>query len=40
MAGSQGLAQRNFLTYARGMEASADQAALSYLTPRSSRPRA
>ncbi len=32
MAGSQGLAQRNFLTYARGMEASADQAALRYLT--------
>lgn len=32
MAGSKGLAQRNFLTYARGMEASADQAALKYLT--------
>lgn len=32
MAGSQGLAQRNFLAYARGMEASADQAALKYLT--------
>lgn len=32
MAGSQGLAQRNFLAYARGMEASADQAALRYLT--------
>ena len=32
MAGSQGLAQRNFLTYARGMESSADQAALKYLT--------
>jgi predicted Zn-dependent protease len=31
MAGSQGLAQRNFLTYARGMEASADQAALKFL---------
>lgn len=31
MAGSKGLAQRNFLTYARGMEASADQAALKYL---------
>lgn len=31
MAGTQGLAQRNFLTYARGMEASADQAALRYL---------
>jgi predicted Zn-dependent protease len=31
MAGSRGLAQRNFLTYARGMEASADQAALKYL---------
>jgi predicted Zn-dependent protease len=32
MAGSQGLAQRNFLAYARGMESSADQAALRYLT--------
>lgn len=32
MAGSQGLAQRNFLSYAREMEASADQAALKYLT--------
>ena len=32
MMGSQGLAQRNFLAYARGMEASADQAALRYLT--------
>ncbi|MFN4141315.1 MAG: M48 family metalloprotease [Aestuariivirga sp.] len=32
MAGSQGLAQRNFLAYARGMESSADQAALKYLT--------
>ena len=32
MIGSQGLAQRNFLTYARGMEASADQAALTFLT--------
>ncbi|WP_395684832.1 M48 family metalloprotease [Aestuariivirga sp.] len=31
MAGSQSLAQRNFLTYARGMESSADQAALKYL---------
>jgi predicted Zn-dependent protease len=31
IAGSQGLAQRNFLAYARGMEASADQAALRYL---------
>ncbi|MEY3082128.1 MAG: hypothetical protein RJA94_2113 [Pseudomonadota bacterium] len=31
MAGSQGLAQRNFLTYARGMESSADQAALGFL---------
>jgi predicted Zn-dependent protease len=31
MAGTRGLAQRNFLTYARGMEASADQAALKYL---------
>ena len=30
--GSQGLAQRNFLTYARGMESSADQAALGFLT--------
>lgn len=32
MIGSKGLAQRNFLTYARGMEASADQAALTFLT--------
>jgi predicted Zn-dependent protease len=32
MAGSKGLAQRNFLAYARGMEASADQAAMRYLT--------
>ncbi len=32
MLGSQGLAQRNFLTYQRSMEASADQAALRYLT--------
>lgn len=31
MLGSQGFAQRNFLAYARGMEASADQAALKYL---------
>lgn len=31
MMGTQGLAQRNFLAYARGMEASADQAALKYL---------
>ncbi len=31
MMGSRGLAQRNFLTYARGMESSADQAALRYL---------
>ncbi|WP_373505153.1 M48 family metalloprotease [Aestuariivirga sp.] len=31
MAGSQGLAQRNFLAYARDMESSADQAALKYL---------
>lgn len=31
MIGSQSLAQRNFLTYARGMEASADQAALKFL---------
>lgn len=31
MMGSQGLAQRNFLAYARGMESSADQAALKYL---------
>ena len=29
--GSQGLAQRNLLSYQRGMEASADQAALKYL---------
>lgn len=32
MIGSQGLAQRNFLTYQRSMEAAADQAALKYLT--------
>ena len=32
MLGSQGLAQRNLLTYQRSMEASADQAALKYLT--------
>lgn len=31
MMGTQGLAQRNFLTYARSMESSADQAALKYL---------
>jgi predicted Zn-dependent protease len=31
MIGSQGLAQRNLLSYQRGMEASADQAALKYL---------
>ena len=31
MIGTQGLAQRNFLTYARGMESSADQAALKFL---------
>lgn len=31
MMGSNSLAQRNFLTYARGMEASADQAALKIL---------
>lgn len=31
MMGTRGLAQRNFLTYARGMESSADQAALRYL---------
>lgn len=31
MIGSQSVAQRNFLTYARGMEASADQAALKLL---------
>jgi predicted Zn-dependent protease len=31
MLGSQSLAQRNFLTYQRSMEASADQAALKYL---------
>ena len=37
MAGRQGLAQRNFLAYARGMESSADQAALRYpRRPRSS----
>lgn len=32
MMGTQGLAQRNFLAYQRGMEASADQAALKYLS--------
>ncbi|MGH6855144.1 MAG: M48 family metalloprotease [Aestuariivirga sp.] len=32
MMGSQGLAQRNILAYQRVMEASADQAALKYLT--------
>jgi len=31
MIGSQSLAQRNFLTYARSMESSADQAALKFL---------
>lgn len=31
MLGSQGLVQRNFLSYQRSMEASADQAALKYL---------
>jgi predicted Zn-dependent protease len=31
MMGSQGMAQRNLLSYQRGMEASADQAALKYL---------
>lgn len=31
LAGSQGLAQRNFFAYQRSMEASADQAALKYL---------
>jgi len=32
MAGSQGMAQRNFFAYQRSMEASADQAALKYLS--------
>ncbi len=32
MLGSQGLAQRNFFAYQRGMESSADQAALKYLS--------
>jgi predicted Zn-dependent protease len=32
MAGSQGLARRNFFAYQRSMEASADQAALKYLS--------
>ena len=32
MMGSQGLAQRNMLSYQRAMEAAADQAALKYLT--------
>lgn len=31
MLGTQGLAQRNLLSYQRGMEASADQAALKYM---------
>ncbi len=31
MAGTQGIAQRNFLSYQRSMEAAADQAALKYL---------
>jgi len=31
MAGGQGIAQRNFLAYSRGHEASADQAAMTYL---------
>lgn len=31
MMGSQGLAQRGFLSYARGMESTADQSALKYL---------
>ena len=31
MVGTQGLAQRNFFAYQRGMESSADQAALRYL---------
>ena len=31
MMGSQGMARRNLLSYQRGMEASADQAALKYL---------
>ncbi len=31
MLGTQGIAQRNFLTYQRSMEASADQSALRYL---------
>jgi predicted Zn-dependent protease len=31
MIGTQGLAQRNFLSYTRDMESSADQAALAYL---------
>ena len=31
MMGTQGLAQRNFFAYQRGMESSADQAALKYL---------
>lgn len=32
MMGSQGIAQRNFLSYQRSMEASADQAGLKFLT--------
>ncbi len=37
--GSQGLAQRNFLAYARDMEASADQAALRYLNATGQSPK-
>lgn len=39
MIGSQGLAQRNLLAYQRGMEASADQAALKYMIATEQSPR-
>ena len=39
MMGSQGLAQRNFLAYARDMESSADQAALRYLAATGQSPK-
>ncbi len=37
--GAQGLAQRNFLSYARDMESSADQAALKYLAAAGQSPK-
>ena len=39
MLGSQGMAQRNLLSYQRGMEASADQAALKYLNATEQSPK-